>query len=86
MFMNLKTLDWDDELLKFFGVDKKCLPEIVSNSQVYGKMVDGPLKGVEIAGLIGDQQGALAGQKCLTAGEAKNTYGKRSYPLAIHSN
>lgn len=81
MFMNLKTLDWDDELLTFFGVKRDCLAQIVSNAEVYGKMSSGALEGVSIAGLIGDQQGALAGQKCLVAGEAKNTYGTGCFML-----
>jgi len=81
MFMSLKTLSWDDELLEFFGVKKSCLAEIVSNAEVYGKMSSGALQGVPIAGLIGDQQGALAGQKCLAAGEAKNTYGTGCFML-----
>jgi len=81
MFMNLKTLAWDDELLDFFGVKKECLAEIVSNSEIYGKISSGSLKGLEIAGMIGDQQAALAGQKCLTAGEAKNTYGTGCFML-----
>jgi glycerol kinase len=75
MLMNLYTLDWDDELLKFFGVDRRCLAKIVSNSEVYGSMKGGALDGVPIAGMIGDQQGALVGNKCFEKGEAKNTYG-----------
>lgn len=54
MFMNLQTLDWDDELLEFFGVNRDCLAEIVSNSQVYGDLKCGStLDGLPIAGLIG---------------------------------
>lgn len=81
MFMNLKTLEWDDELLEYFGVKKNCLAKIVSNAEVYGEMAAGALKGFKIAGLIGDQQGALCGQKCFQAGEAKNTYGTGCFML-----
>lgn len=57
MLMNIETLDWDQELLDFFELDKSCLAEIVSNSQVYGKVKCGhSLDGLEIAGLIGDQR------------------------------
>lgn len=54
MFMNIDTLEWDDELLDFFDVNKDCLAEIVSNSQVYGEMKCGSaLDGLPIAGMIG---------------------------------
>ena len=76
MFMDLKTLSWSKECLDFFGVNEKCLPKIVSNCEVYGKMGTGVLKGVPIAGMIGDQQAALVGQMCLVPGTAKNTYGE----------
>ena len=73
--MNIETLQWDDELLDFFKLDKSCLAEIVSNSQEYGKLKCGikKLDGLPIAGLIGDQQAALVGNKCLSKGEGKNT-------------
>lgn len=74
MFMDLRKQAWDPKLCEFFGVDMGVLPEIRSSSEVYGKMHDGPLKGIEIAGIVGDQQAALVGQKCLSPGEAKNTY------------
>ena len=75
MLMNIETLQWDDELLEFFKLDKSCLAEIVSNSQEYGKLKCGIKKvdALPIAGLIGDQQAALVGNKCLSKGEGKNT-------------
>jgi glycerol kinase len=79
MLMNIDTLEWDDELLDFFGFDRKILAKIVSNSEVYGDFAAGPLKGVPIAGMVGDQQAALIGQKCFKSGEAKNTYGAPVY-------
>ena len=82
MFMNIDTMKWDQELLDYFGVDKSCLAEIVSNSQVYGKLNCGcKLDGVPVAGLIGDQQAAVVGNKCLTKGEGKNTYGTGCFML-----
>lgn len=55
MFMDLKTLDWSEESLKFFGVKRSCLPKIVSNAEVYGEVSSGAFKGYPIAGMIGDQ-------------------------------
>lgn len=57
------------------------LPTIASSSEVYGKISYGMLKGVEIAGLAGDQQAALVGNKCLRSGEAKCTYGTGAFLL-----
>jgi glycerol kinase len=74
MLMNLKTLDWDDEILKVMGIPRSMLPAIRSCSEVYGKAV-GDLAGIPIAGDLGDQQAATVGQTCFSAGEAKNTYG-----------
>ncbi|KAL7753372.1 Glycerol kinase [Sorochytrium milnesiophthora] len=81
MLLDLKTLKWSDEMIEFFGIDKACLPEIKSSSEVYGEMVDGALKGLPIAGCLGDQQAALVGQKCFDVGAAKNTYGTGCFML-----
>lgn len=79
--MNIKSLEWDPVLLKFFSIKSSVLPKIVSSSEVYGKIKRGALKGVRIGGLIGDQQGALVGNKCLRQGEAKCTYGTGAFLL-----
>jgi len=79
--MNLKTLEWDDELLHAFSIPGQLLPEIRSSSEVYGHIAQGPLKGVAIAGILGDQQAALVGQTCFRSGEAKNTYGTGCFLL-----
>ena len=79
--MNLKTLQWDAELLRVFSIPAQVLPEIRSSSEVYGHIADGPLKGVAIAGILGDQQAALVGQTCFKSGEAKNTYGTGCFLL-----
>jgi glycerol kinase len=85
MLMNLETLDWDDELLSFFGIPRQMLPEIRPSScpQPYGvTLADGPLGGeVPLTGIVGDQQAAMVGQVCLDAGEAKNTYGTGNFLL-----
>jgi glycerol kinase len=85
MLMNLETLDWDDELLSFFGVPRAMLPEIrpSSNPALYGHTrPDGPF-GAEVAlsGDLGDQQAATVGQVCFGVGEAKNTYGTGNFLL-----
>ena len=79
--MNLETLDWDAELLGAFGIPRRMLPEIRSSSEVYGEATLDAVKGVPVAGILGDQQAALAGQTCFNAGEAKNTYGTGCFLL-----
>ena len=81
LLMNLKTLQWDDSLLKFFELKPSVLPKIVSSSEVYGELAGGALKGVKITGIAGDQQAALIGNKCLKQGEAKCTYGTGAFLL-----
>jgi len=79
--MNLETLAWDRELLDILGVPEAMLPKICSSSKVYGEVKQGPLSGVPIAGILGDQQAALVGQTCFRPGEAKNTYGTGCFLL-----
>jgi glycerol kinase len=79
--MNLHTLDWDSELLAVFGIPRQMLPAIRSSSEVYGEAAVGALGGVPIAGILGDQQAALAGQSCFRPGQAKNTYGTGCFLL-----
>ncbi|GAB3926001.1 glycerol kinase [Microlunatus endophyticus] len=85
MLMDLVTLDWDDELLGFFGIPRTMLPRIRSSSEpdLFGTTrADGPA-GAELplAGILGDQQAAMVGQVCLQRGEAKNTYGTGNFLL-----
>ncbi len=79
--MRLDSLAWDDELLKTFSIPHSLLPRIVSSSEVYGEIATGALRGVPIAGILGDQQAALVGQTCFNPGEAKNTYGTGCFLL-----
>ena len=85
MLMDLETLDWDDELLSFFGVPRRMLPHIrpSSSPQPYSvTRADGPMGGeVAVTGILGDQQAAMVGQVCLKPGEAKNTYGTGNFLL-----
>jgi glycerol kinase len=81
LLMNLRTLDWDDEILAAVGIPRAMLPEIRSSAEVYGTAQDGPLAGVPVASALGDQQAALFGQTCFAPGEAKCTYGTGSFLL-----
>ena len=81
MLMNLKTLDWDDGILKALGIPRAMLPHIRSSSEVYGEIQLGELVGIPLAGDLGDQQAALFGQACYKPGEAKNTYGTGCFML-----
>jgi glycerol kinase len=84
MLMDLETLDWDDELLGFFGIPRAMLPQIRPSSAPggYGE-VTGPagVTGVPLTGDLGDQQAATVGQVCFAPGEAKNTYGTGNFML-----
>ena len=79
--MDLETLDWDPGILQIMGIPRMMLPEIRSSSEVYGHIQVGPLAGIPIAGILGDQQAALFGQTCFDVGEAKNTYGTGCFML-----
>lgn len=81
MLMNLKTLDWDDAILKIMDIPRAMLPEIKSSSEIYGNIASGILSGLPIAGDLGDQHAALFGQTCFKPGEAKNTYGTGCFML-----
>ena len=85
MFMNLQSLKYDDTLLSFFKIDtsKITLPTIVpsSDATAFGSLASGRLKGVPIAGCLGDQSSALVGQCGFSPGQAKNTYGTGCFLL-----
>jgi len=80
MFMDLKTLEWDDDILAAFDVPKTMLPTIKSSSEIYGHAHGASLlREVPIAGILGDQQAATFGQAAFDKGEAKNTYGTGNF-------
>jgi glycerol kinase len=85
MLMNLKTLDWDDEILGIFDIPRNILPQILPSSPVQPYAFtskDGPFSAaIPLAGDVGDQQAALIGQTCFDIGEAKNTYGTGCFML-----
>jgi glycerol kinase len=80
MLFNIHRGEWDDELLKIFGVPKSVLPEVRASSEVYGEC---HLFGasIPVAGMAGDQQAALFGQVCTKPGMVKNTYGTGCFML-----
>jgi len=71
LLFNIHTGEWDDDLLRVLRVPREILPRVVSSSAAVGETADG----VPIAGIAGDQQAALFGQRCIRPGMAKNTYG-----------
>jgi glycerol kinase len=79
--MNLETLAWDREILNLFEIPEIMLPRICSSSEIYGAAQIDSIRGVPIAGMLGDQQAALVGQTCLHRGEAKSTYGTGCFLL-----
>lgn len=82
MMFNLKTQDWDDELLKMLNVPRACLPKVVDTSGYIG-MLDPAILGREIpvTAMAGDQHASLFGQACFTPGAVKNTYGTGCFML-----
>ena len=79
--MNIHTLQWDESMLKAFDIPRQVLPEIRTSSEVYAEVSHPVLKGVPVAGDLGDQHAALFGQCCFEPGEAKNTYGTGCFML-----
>jgi glycerol kinase len=81
MLMDLETLSWDADIAADMTIPLSMLPEIRSSSEVYGKVAEGSLKGIPVAGDLGDQQAATFGQACFEVGHAKNTYGTGNFML-----
>ncbi len=86
MLYNIRTLDWDDDILGELGIPRSMLPEVKPSSGIYGytdpSLFDG--RPIPITGVAGDQQAALFGQCCFQPGEAKNTYGTGCF-LLMHT-
>ncbi|MGD2102884.1 MAG: glycerol kinase GlpK [Acidimicrobiia bacterium] len=80
LLMDLVTTAWDSDLCTEVGVPTAMLPEIVDSIGEIG-VCSGPLEGVPLAAILGDQQAALFGQACFSPGEAKNTYGTGNFML-----
>jgi glycerol kinase len=80
LLMDLKTLEWNEEILGLLEIPASMLPEIRSSSEIYAS-ARGLLEGIPVSGDLGDQQAALFGQVCFNPGEAKNTYGTGCFML-----
>ena len=83
MLFDIHRAAWDDELLSVLGVPRSVLPDVRSSREIYaltGKGLPIPA-GLPIAGIAGDQQAALFGQRCTDPGMAKNTYGTGSFVM-----
>ena len=82
MLFNIHTLTWDEDILRELQIPASMLPQVMPSSGIYGE-TDPSLFGgaIPIAGAAGDQQAALFGQTCFSAGEAKSTYGTGCFLL-----
>ncbi len=83
LLFNIHDLKWDDELLAYFGVPRKLLPDVKPSAADFGvtKGLDFLPDGLPIRGVAGDQQAALFGQGCFAPGDAKCTYGTGAFYL-----
>jgi len=83
MLLDIRRLEWDEEMLRVFGIPRGCLPKVMSSAEVYGCITDeyGAFEGCAISGILGDQQASLVGNKCLRKGTAKITYGTGCFLL-----
>lgn len=80
MLFDIHNLCWDDKLLQIFSIPKSMLPTVKSSSEIYGEInILG--ENIPVSGIAGDQQAALFGQRCFTAGDIKNTYGTGCFLL-----
>ncbi len=81
--LNLETYQWDEELLRFFGVPAEALPKVQDTFGEFGKTkgLDFLPDGIPVSCLFGDQQSALFGQACLNVGDIKCTYGTGAFLL-----
>jgi glycerol kinase len=81
MLFNIHTRAWDEKLLELFSIPQALMPEVRSSSEIYGEVGARGLEKIPIAGMAGDQQAALFGQRCTSPGLTKNTYGTGCFML-----
>jgi glycerol kinase len=83
MLYNIHNLSWDGEILEYFHIPEQILPAVKASSEIYGSTSPGAFFGweVPVAGIVGDQQGAMFGQTCFRKGLSKNTYGTGCFLL-----
>lgn len=80
MLFNINTLSWDEKILDYLDIPQECLPKVCFSDTIFGSVNLGGVE-IPIAGIAGDQQAALFGQKCFQPGEAKTTYGTGCFLL-----
>tara|TARA_B100000965_G_scaffold68684_1_gene53944 strand:+ start:62 stop:1513 length:1452 start_codon:yes stop_codon:yes gene_type:complete len=85
LLFNIKTMQWDDELLELFDIPKSMLPEVLSCDGEFGTLSLGE-NNIPIRGVIGDQQAALVGQSCFKSGDMKSTYGTGCFLMVNTEN
>jgi len=83
--MDIETLEWDKSLCKQFGIPMNILPKILSSADNFGQILHGPLRGLPITGVIGDQSAALFGHNCLQLGQTKATFGECCQDFISHN-
>jgi len=82
MLFNIHRCEWDEELLRLLEIPRSLLPEVRASSEVYSEVTTTlGLGSIPIAGIAGDQQASLFGQRCTSPGLAKNTYGTGCFLL-----
>lgn len=82
MLFNIRTQQWDDELLALLDIPKSLLPEVKQSSEIYGETATTIFASkIPIAGIAGDQHAALFGQMCIDKAMVKNTYGTGCFML-----
>ena len=82
MLFNIHRCQWDEEILKLFDIPLSLLPQVRASSEVYGEVMTSlGLGSIPIAGIAGDQQASLFGQRCIAPGLTKNTYGTGCFML-----
>jgi glycerol kinase len=83
LLLNLRTLEWDEEMLELLGVPRAVLPKVAGSAEVYGttRGMRSLPDGIPVSGMAGDQQAALFGQACFDEGDAKCTYGTGAFLL-----
>lgn len=84
MLYNINTMDWDDELLSFWGIDKSVLPEVLPSACEVGTCKD--MLNLPLCSIIGDQQASLVGHGALKAGKSKITFGTGGFLLVNTGN
>lgn len=85
LLFNIKTMQWDDELLELFDIPKSMLPEVLGCDGDFGTLSLGTTN-IPIRGVIGDQQAALVGQGCFKNGDMKSTYGTGCFLMVNTEN